>query len=208
MRHYWPYAAGRFLGFRGARVPPSSCVAPFTLSLDRGMGEVAQCAAPPAGIGAAGGLVAQPIFFFQLVEGSLYRVIRGQAAPLLAAHIARRDAVFERPAFRLDRPSLRRPQPAIRQESLAAPGMGFETFAPGRRSQRRLVRDGAGNALRRAVRQMKDQRQRRNQLVELRQALPDDRFVLIRYSQTVHILDSRGRLAHDTEPASPARGLL
>ena len=39
--------------------------------------------------------------------------------------------------------------------------MRFEVFAPGRRPQRRLLRDGATDALRRAVHQMKDQRQRR-----------------------------------------------
>src|SRR5262245_9170317 len=55
--------------------------------------------------GAAGGLAAQPIF--EPVQPGL---IRGQAAPLIAAHVAQREAVFECPAFQLDSQSLRRPQ--------------------------------------------------------------------------------------------------
>jgi hypothetical protein len=54
-----------------------------------------------------------PIFVFQPVESGLYRLIRRQAAPLIAAHIAQREAVLQRPAFQLDRQRLRRPQPII-----------------------------------------------------------------------------------------------
>jgi hypothetical protein len=121
-RHYWQYVAGRFSEFRGVRGPASSYVAPFTLALDRGMDAVAHCAAPAARAGAAGGLAAQPVFV------GLYRVISGQAAPLIAAHIAQREAVLQGPAFQLGRQSLRRSQPVILQQSVAAPGMGNDSL--------------------------------------------------------------------------------
>jgi len=114
------------------------------------MDAVAQSAAPAAWAGAAGGLASQPVFVLQPVEGGLYRVIRGQAAPLIAAHIAQREAVLQRPVFELGRQSLRRAQPVILQQSVAALGVGFQIFAPGRRSQRRLLRDRAADALRRS----------------------------------------------------------
>jgi hypothetical protein len=142
------------------------------------MDAVAQCAAPAAGACAAGGLAAQPVFIFQPVEGGLYRVIRGQVAPLIAAHIAQREAVFEFPAFELGRQSLRRAQPVIFEQPIAAPRMGFQVLAPGRRAQRRFLRDGAADAPGRAVHQMKRKRQRRKQLVEFRQMLPDKRRTL------------------------------
>jgi hypothetical protein len=102
-RHYWQYGAGHFSEFRGVRAPASSCVAPFTPALDCGLDAVAQCAAPAAGDGAAGGLAAQPIFVFQPVEGGLYHLIRGQAVPLIAAHIAQREGVFQRSPLQLRR---------------------------------------------------------------------------------------------------------
>ena len=106
------------------------------------MDAVAQCAAPAAGAGAAGGLAVQPIFVFQPVEGGLYRLIRRQAAPLIAAHVAQREAVFQLPAFQLGRQRLCRSQPIILQQSVAAPRVGFEVLAPGCRVERRFLRDG------------------------------------------------------------------
>jgi len=132
-------------------------------------------------------LAAQPVFIFQPVEGGLYRVIRRQAAPLIAAHVAQREAVFQRTAFQLDRQSLRRPQPVIFEQPVAAPGMSLQVFALGRRAQRRFLAHGAADALRRAVHQMKDQCQRGKQLVELCQMLPDERLILVRYSRPVHV---------------------
>ena len=81
--------------------------------------------------------------------------------------------------------------------------MSFEVFAPGCRAQRRFLRDGAADAMRRAVHQMKDQSQRREQLVEFRQVLPDERLIVVWYSRLVHILgpfDEDGlRLIAETE---------
>src|ERR1700730_15328350 len=65
--------------------------------------------------------------------------------------------------------------------------MRFQVFAPGCRAQRRFLRDGTADALRRAVHQMKYKRQRRKQLVEFRQVLPDERLILPRYSRPVHV---------------------
>jgi hypothetical protein len=54
---------------------------------------------------------------------------------LIAAHIAQREAVLQRPAFQLDSQSLRHAQPVILEQSIAAPRMGFEVFAPGCRAE-------------------------------------------------------------------------
>jgi hypothetical protein len=54
--------------------------------------------------------------------------------------------------------------------------------------------------MRRAVHQMKGQRQRREQLVEFRQVLPDERLILVRYSRPVHVSGP-----FDEEPPGHAR---
>ena len=58
-----------------------------------------------------------------------------------------------------------------------------------------------------AVHQVKDERQRRKQLVELRQMLPDDRFVLARHAPPVHVLgpfdEDRLRLGVEAEMREP-----
>jgi hypothetical protein len=123
----------------------------FLCALDSGIDAVTQCAAPAARAGAPGGLAAQPVFIFQPVEGGFYRFILGQAAPLMAAHIAQCEAIFERPAVQLGRQSLPCSQPVILEQPVAAPGMGLKVLAPSRCAQCRFLRDGAGNTLRRLI---------------------------------------------------------
>lgn len=99
--------------------------------------------ATATGASAPDGFASQPIFIFKPVEGSLNRFVRGQAAPLIAANVAQREAIFERTPLQLSSQSLRGAQTIVLEEPVAAPCMGLEIFAPSRRTQRRFLRDRA-----------------------------------------------------------------
>src|SRR5690606_18407324 len=82
---------------------------PPALGLDRGIDPVAHRAPSAAGAGSAGELAAQPVLVLEPVERRLDRIVGRQVAPLVAAHVAQREAVFECAALQLGGQGLRRP---------------------------------------------------------------------------------------------------
>jgi hypothetical protein len=101
-------------------------------------------------------------------------LIRSQVAPLIAPHVSRREAVRQLALPYLVRQGLRGPQAVIGEQPVTAPRVGFEVFAPCCRPQRRFRRHRSPLPGRRTLDEVKDQCQRREQLVELRQVLRDN----------------------------------
>ena len=95
------------------------------------MDAVAHGAPSAAGTRAARGFAPQPVFILQPVERRLYRVICGQATPLVTANIAQRKTVFEYPTFKFRRQRLRSPQLVILEQPITAPRVRILTGSPG-----------------------------------------------------------------------------